>query len=57
MILSIESRIPPRPGTIVPESLQSPDLLKTDSARSPVIEQRDITAPRQISFTIEPSKM
>ena len=34
---SIESRIPPRPRMIRPESLQRAERLQTDSARSPSI--------------------
>jgi len=56
-MLSIESRIPPRPGIIEPESLQSAERLRTDSTKSPIIEVIEIKAPKRINFATEPVKM
>lgn len=56
-MLSIESRIPPRPGIIEPESLQSEERFKTDSTKSPKIEVIEIKTPSRINFTSEPSKI
>ena len=52
-MLSIESRIPPRPGIIEPESLQSAERLRTDSTKSPIIEVIEIKALK-IPLKIEP---
>ena len=56
-MLSIESRIPPRPGIIEPESLQSAERFRTDSTKSPRIEVIEIKAPKRTNFAAEPVKM
>ena len=55
-MLSMESKIPPRPGIKEPESLQFDDRLSTDSTRSPIMEVKPITSPKKIILKIEPAK-
>ena len=56
-MLSMESRIPPRPGIMDPESLQFEERFKTDSTRSPKMDVIEIRIPKKISFKTEPIKI
>ena len=49
-MLSMESRIPPRPGIMEPESLQFEERFKTDSTRSPKMDVIEIRITKKISF-------
>ena len=55
-MLSMESRIPPRPGIMEPESLQFEERFKTDSTRSPKMEVIEIRIPKKTRFKTEPVK-
>lgn len=57
MIESTESKAPPRPGITFPESFTLADRLKTDSIKSPTIEEKAIKMPITIIFTGEPTKI
>ncbi len=55
-IESIESNAPPRPGITFPESFTFDERLKSDSDKSPIIEDIAISTLISIIFTMEPEK-
>ena len=54
---SMESKIPPRPGIILPESFIPDERLNTDSVKSPTIEESAMQSPVKTIFRGEPEKI
>ena len=54
---SIESKIPPRPGIILPESFIPDERLNTDSVKSPTIEESAMQSPVKTILRTEPEKI